>query len=1129
MVSFTSGGLSGEVSNKRPLENGYMPKYKPRRVSAIRDFPPGCGRNAVPINLKSEENGGTEAGAMVAKTVGSSQMAVLIEPEAVENSKITIKTESNEVNTAEMPKKDNEIKDSEIPNVVGHSDVIGIKNSNFMVGCELGEAVNIAVDVDMTDSLDALVGNIMATANVDEKLLVETGLGTQLPNEVEYHSHEGMNNPIEVEMAESLDVLVGKVATSTNEGISNDVEVDTLNDVKSDSSGKQAGAGGPEILKELNEVVQLALVKNSDMGAKSQLGAAASVDNEALSLLQGSSKAEATIWPKDKYRMRSVSAVRDFPPNCGRNVPLPTEEEKQMVIAGNGCPDGIEKVEVTPTEILSKNMSDGGMTGDMPPTTLKEYLGGPDNIHVRNESTAFNGDDSGRGPSREMIVYSAAKNDKGRPPPCGLDLVNEYCMDVIVTEEDCGAYDENMPEITPISTIRAVPDTSDIDSAEPARKDMVVYSRGKRVGSADKDRRKVVHGLMAAPNCPWRNGKAVSTNPGAKLSGEKSRNQNYLWRQKANVVAKKSSFKVKSSRMSSKKLKKAHIRDPDESPGALVTEYDDEGHSGDFTTESPPDYKSQDVEVTLPPFGPKNSGHGDARDRVRNTLRLFNAICRKLLQKEENSAPGDEGKPKKKIKRIDLFAANIIKEKGKEVNTGKPILGEVPGVVVGDEFQYRVELAVVGIHRLYQAGIDSMKLNNGLLVASSIVSSGAYADDLENNDVLIYSGQGGNIVGKKKQQQQPEDQKLERGNLALKNCISAKTPVRVIRGWKDKAVDPLDPKQKFVTTYVYDGLYTVTKYWRETGPHGKQVFMFELRRNPGQPELAWKELKKSTKSRFRPGVCVPDISLGKEPFAICAVNTVNDEKPPMFNYISKMMYPDWHNPIAPSGCHCTGRCSDSKKCLCAMRNGGEIPYNHNGALVETKLLLYECGPHCKCPPSCYNRVSQRGIRYQLEIFKTESRGWGVRARTSIPSGSFICEYAGELLEDTEAEQKIGSDEYLFDIGKNLSHSSTNPEDKAISAELVEDGGYTIDACQYGNLGRFVNHSCSPNLYAQNVIYDHDDMRMPHIMLFAMENIPPLQELTYDYNYSVDQIRDSRGNIKVKKCYCGTADCTGRLY
>ncbi|MDD0148485.1 YDG/SRA domain-containing protein, partial [Shigella flexneri] len=93
----------------------------------------------------------------------------------------------------------------------------------------------------------------------------------------------------------------------------------------------------------------------------------------------------------------------------------------------------------------------------------------------------------------------------------------------------------------------------------------------------------------------------------------------------------------------------------------------------------------------------------------------------------------------------------------------------------------------------------------------------------------IYCGQGGNIVEKSKA---PEDQKLERGNLALRNSISAQTPVRVILGWKEPKAssDPLDTKPKLVSTYVYDGLYTVKNYWTETGPHGKKVFMFELRR-----------------------------------------------------------------------------------------------------------------------------------------------------------------------------------------------------------------------------------------------------------------------------------------------------------
>lgn len=44
-----------------------------------------------------------------------------------------------------------------------------------------------------------------------------------------------------------------------------------------------------------------------------------------------------------------------------------------------------------------------------------------------------------------------------------------------------------------------------------------------------------------------------------------------------------------------------------------------------------------------------------------------------------------------------------------------------------------------------------------------------YEDDLDNAEDVVYTGQGGhNLTGNKRQIQ---DQKLERGNLALKVCI----------------------------------------------------------------------------------------------------------------------------------------------------------------------------------------------------------------------------------------------------------------------------------------------------------------------------------------------------------------------
>ena len=191
---------------------------------------------------------------------------------------------------------------------------------------------------------------------------------------------------------------------------------------------------------------------------------------------------------------------------------------------------------------------------------------------------------------------------------------------------------------------------------------------------------------------------------------------------------------------------------------------------------------------------------------------------------------------------------------------------------------------------------------------------------------------------------------------------------------------------------------------------------------------------------------------------------------------------------------------------------------------------------CRCPPTCHNRVSQHGVKIPLEIFKTGETGWGVRSLSSISSGSFICEYGGELLQDREAEKRE-NDEYLFDIGHNYDDEelwnglpSIVPGFESSTPETMEeDVGFTIDAAKCGNVGRFINHSCSPNLYAQNVLWDHDDKRMPHIMLFAAENIPPLQELTYHYNYTVGQVRDKNGQEKIKVCLCGSSDCCHRLY
>ncbi|KAI3458370.1 hypothetical protein Pfo_015033 [Paulownia fortunei] len=500
--------------------------------------------------------------------------------------------------------------------------------------------------------------------------------------------------------------------------------------------------------------------------------------------------------------------------------------------------------------------------------------------------------------------------------------------------------------------------------------------------------------------------------------------------------------------------------------------------------------------------------------KVMEALKLYEEHYTELVQEHKVELSGE----RKGTKYAHLEAAERLKAEGMCFLAEKPF-GHIPGIEIGDEFRFRAELAVVGLHRQFVSGIDYVVLD-GKKFATSVVDSGRYENKAKALDVLIYSGQGGNP----KFADNAVDQKLEKGNLALVNSMEMGYPVRVTYKRKSLMASKslgMSKERNFV--YVYDGLYTINNFSEERDQNGKMVFKFELHRIPGQPRPPQTNAK-SRKAIMCMEVCVlDDVSQGKEKLPIRAMNGVDDDRPLPFTYITNIVYPHWYQHIEPIGCNCINGCSDSQQCPCVLKNGGEIPFNENGAIIRAKPTVHECGPSCKCPPSCMNRVSQHGPRYQLEIFKTKSRGWGVRSQDYISSGSFICEYVGELLRDKEAEQRIGNDEYLFDICDSHDIGAKGFDSKP------NDDGFAIDAAMFGNIGRFINHSCSPNLYAQEVLYDHYDKRMPHIMFFATKNIPPLQELSYDYNYKMGRVCDVNGNIKTKNCYCGSRKCTGRMY
>lgn len=143
------------------------------------------------------------------------------------------------------------------------------------------------------------------------------------------------------------------------------------------------------------------------------------------------------------------------------------------------------------------------------------------------------------------------------------------------------------------------------------------------------------------------------------------------------------------------------------------------------------------------------------------------------------------------------------------------VFGDIDKIFEGDIFESRGTLSLAKVHRPLQAGISGSEKEG----ADSIVISGGYEDDKDLGDIIIYTGHGGRSNESKSQ---VADQTLTRGNKAVAISCENHLPVRVVRGSNKDSI--FAPK----TGYRYDGLYTVTEYWREKGKSGFIVWRFRL-------------------------------------------------------------------------------------------------------------------------------------------------------------------------------------------------------------------------------------------------------------------------------------------------------------
>uniref|UniRef100_A0A5B7AW07 Putative histone-lysine N-methyltransferase family member SUVH9-like n=1 Tax=Davidia involucrata TaxID=16924 RepID=A0A5B7AW07_DAVIN len=454
--------------------------------------------------------------------------------------------------------------------------------------------------------------------------------------------------------------------------------------------------------------------------------------------------------------------------------------------------------------------------------------------------------------------------------------------------------------------------------------------------------------------------------------------------------------------------------------------------------------------------------------------------------------------------RGDLKAASVMRDRGLWLNRDKRIVGSIPGVYVGDLFFFRMELCVVGLHGQIQAGIDYLpasQSSNGEPIATSIIVSGGYEDDEDAGDVIIYTGQG----GQDKHSRQCFHQKLEGGNLALERSMHYGIEVRVIRGFKYQG-------SASGKVYVYDGLYRILDSWFDVGKSGFGVYKYKLMRMDNQPQMGSAILRFAENLRTRPLTVRPvgyislDISMKKEKVPVFLYNDIdNDHEPMYYDYLVTTVFPPYayHHGGNGTGCDCVSGCFDD--CLCTMKNGGEIAYDQNGILLRGKPLIFECGTHCRCPPTCRNRVSQKGVRNRFEVFRSRETGWGVRSLDLIQAGAFICEYAGVVLTREQAQVFTMNGDSLVYPNRFADRWAEWGDLSQISSDYVRPVypsipplDFAMDVSRMRNVACYMSQSSSPNVLVQFVLYDHNNLLFPHLMLFAMENIPPLRELSLDY-------------------------------
>ncbi len=152
-------------------------------------------------------------------------------------------------------------------------------------------------------------------------------------------------------------------------------------------------------------------------------------------------------------------------------------------------------------------------------------------------------------------------------------------------------------------------------------------------------------------------------------------------------------------------------------------------------------------------------------------------------------------------------------------------------------------------------------------------------------------------------------------------------------------------------------------------------------------------------------------------------------------------------------------------------------------------------------PQISSKAPTSGPRTQVR--QSGIHGKGVYAIRSIREGERVLEYRGEIIPWEVALERHPHD----------------PDQPNHTFYFHLSDGHVIDGKHQGNSAKWINHSCAPNLEAEQ--------QGDRVFLNALRDIEPGEELFFDYAL----VLEGRITESVKKdyaCWCGNPECRGTM-